>query len=141
MTPPRLEDTADHAADVAAINAVIADTETAFNTNDPDLLTAHFAADATAVAADGTRLDGARAIRDAAERLFAGPLRDQYARYTVAAIRFPHPDLALVIKHATAVTRAGDPIDVGHTMTSLYVLVRHQLRWWIVARQNTLRAT
>jgi hypothetical protein len=41
MTEPVIADTAsDHDADVAAVQAVIADTERAFNTNDPDLLNA-----------------------------------------------------------------------------------------------------
>ena len=80
MTAPALaghEHDPDHDDDPAAIRAVIADTERAFNTGDADLLVEHMAAD-------------------------------------------------------------GTPIDLDHTMTALYVLVREQGRWWIAARQNTL---
>lgn len=138
-TPPRIEDTtADHAADVAAIAGVIADVQAGFNGKDPELSTAHFAANATAVTATGVEVDGIEALREANRTGLAGPLSDQYARYELQRVSFPRPDVALAYKHATATTPDGEPIDVGHAMVALYVLVREAGRWWIVARQNTL---
>ena len=75
---------------------------------------------------------------EASTALFAGPLRDQRARYELADVLFVRPDVALAHKHATAIDEAGMPISVGHAMTALYVLVRENGRWWVVARQNTL---
>lgn len=139
MTAPRILDTTvDHAADVEAIRQVIADAERAFNTNDAELLVEHFAENATAVGVTGARLDSRDAVLAASRGLFAGALRDQRARYDLADLVFVRPDVALAHQHATAVDADGQPLSVGHAMTALYVLVREQGRWWVVARQNTL---
>jgi len=138
-TPPTVHDeTVDHAADLEAIEQIIRDTETAFNTNDADLLAAHMAADAVTVSVTGAELHGRDQILDAARSLLTGALRDQFARYDVDAVRFLRPDVALVHKRATATDASGTPIDLDHTMSALYVLTRQDGRWWIVARQNTL---
>ena len=138
MTVPRIEDTADHTADVAAIRRVIADVEKGFNENDADLLVEHFAQNATAVAVTGMQLDGRAAMLAASRAGLAGPLRDQRARYELADVLFVRPDVAVAHKHARAIDEAGEPLDVGHVMSALYVLVREDGRWWVVARQNTL---
>ena len=140
-TAPTIEDTtADHAADRAAIEAIIADVETGFNTKDPELSVAHFARNATAVTVGGARSSGLDALLEAHRAAFAGPLRDQFARYDVLDVVFLRPDVALAHKAARAVQADGTPIDVGHAMVALYVLVKEHGRWWIVARQNTLVA-
>jgi uncharacterized protein (TIGR02246 family) len=139
MSAPHIEDTGtDHPTDVAAIRRVIADAERAFNTNDADLLVEHFAENVTAVGVTGDQLDGRAAVLEASTVLFAGPLRDQRARYELADVLFVRPDVALARTHATAIDAAGNPLSVGHAMTALYVLVRENGRWWVVARQNTL---
>jgi uncharacterized protein (TIGR02246 family) len=74
----------------------------------------------------------------ASRSLFAGPLRDQGARYELVDVLFVRPDVALARKNATAVGPDGEPLSVGHAMIALYVLVREDGRWWVVGRQNTL---
>jgi uncharacterized protein (TIGR02246 family) len=139
MSAPHIQDTAtDHADDVEAIRRVIADAERAFNTNDAELLVEHFAENATAVGVTGAQLDGRAAVLEASKGLFAGPLRDQRARYVLADVVFVRPDVALAHQHATAVDEQGADLSVGHAMTALYVLIREHGRWWIAARQNTL---
>ena len=139
MDAPHIEDTTtDHAADVEDVRRVIADAETAFNANDADLLVEHFARNATAVGVTGALLVGRDAVLEAGRTLFAGPLRDQRARYELVDVLFVRPDVALARKHATAVGPDGEPVAVGHAMTALYVLVRENARWWVVSRQNTL---
>jgi uncharacterized protein (TIGR02246 family) len=128
------------ADDVAAINAVIPDVETAFNTKDPELGVRHFAADAAAVDVRGRVTVGAEALLEAHRAGFGGPLREQYASYEVADIAFVRPDVALARKLATATDEEGVAHQVGHAMVALYVLVREDGRWWIAARQNTLTA-
>ena len=138
---PTIEDTTtDHAADQAAIEAIVADVETGFNTKDPELSVAHFARNATAVTVGGVHSSGLDALLEAHRAAFAGPLRDQFARYDVIDIVFLHPDVAVAHKAARAVQSDGTPIDVGHAMVAVYVLVKEHGRWWIVARQNTLVA-
>jgi uncharacterized protein (TIGR02246 family) len=126
------------AADVAAIAGVIADVERGFNTKDVELSVKHFAPDATAVGVRGLLLAGRDELLEAHRAGYAGPLRDQYARYELDDVRFLRPDVALAYKRATAATREGEPLDVGHAMIALYVLVRDDGRWRIAARQNTL---
>ncbi|TQM15284.1 SgcJ/EcaC family oxidoreductase [Pseudonocardia kunmingensis] len=139
MTFPHIEDTStDHAADIVAIRGVIADIEKGFNDNDAELLVEHFAAGATAVTATGAQVDGRQALLEVSRAGLAGPLRDERARYELADVRFVRPDVAVAHKHAWAVDGTGEPIDVGHAMSALYVLVREDARWWVVARQNTL---
>jgi uncharacterized protein (TIGR02246 family) len=128
----------EHAADVAAIRRVIADIETGFNTNDPELSVAHFTDDATAVNVAGVLLAGRDALLDANRSGLAGPLRDQHARYELGEITFLRPDVAIAHKRATAVDAAGEPLDVGHAMIALYVFVRDGGEWRVAARQNTL---
>ncbi|WP_219414572.1 SgcJ/EcaC family oxidoreductase [Pseudonocardia nigra] len=139
MTAPRIEDTStDHAADVEAIRRVIADIEKGFNTGDAELLVEHFTQNATAVAVSGAQLDGRDALLAFSRTALAGPLRGQRARYELADVQFVRPDVAVAHKHAQALDEAGEPADVGHAMSALYVLVREGGRWWVVARQKTL---
>ncbi|GAA4539560.1 SgcJ/EcaC family oxidoreductase [Pseudonocardia xishanensis] len=137
---PTLADPTDRPADAAAIRAVIADVEAGLNGNDPDLMTRHFAADAVAVGVNGRPHLGLEALR-AAHVSAVGPggfLRDQYARYEVVSVTFPSDDVALARKLARAVDAEGEPVDLDHAMSALYVFVRRDGRWWIAARQNTL---
>lgn len=139
MDAPHIEDTGvDHTDDVEQIRRVIADAEQAFNDNDADLLVAHFAANVTAVGVTGALLGGRSAVLEAGRSLFAGPLRDQRARYDLSGVLFVRPDVALARKQATAIDAGGSPLSLDHTVTALYVLVRERGRWWVVGRQNTL---
>jgi uncharacterized protein (TIGR02246 family) len=128
----------DHTDDVAAIRAVIADIEAGFNANDAERSVAHFAEDATAVNVAGVLVAGRRALLDAHRAGFAGPLRDQYARYELGEVTFLRPDVAVAHKRARAVDASGEPLDLDHTMIALYVFVRDGDRWQVAARQNTL---
>ncbi|WP_336083245.1 SgcJ/EcaC family oxidoreductase [Nocardia sp. SSK8] len=137
--PPVIDDhTVDHTADIAAIRAIIADTQTAMNTNDPELLTAPFAANATVGNAAGMLISGREDLLAANRFGLAGFLKDEYVRYDVTDIRFLRPDIALAYKQARATTPEGDLIDTEAAMIALYVLVKENGRWWTAARQNTL---
>jgi uncharacterized protein (TIGR02246 family) len=139
MTAPRIEDTSlDHTADVEAIRQVIADVEKGFNDNDADLLVEHFAENGSAVSVNGQQLDGRDTMLEGSRAALAGPLRDEHARYRLADVVFVRPDVAVAHKHAWATDAAGEPVDVGHAMSALYVLTKEGERWWVVARQNTL---
>ncbi|ASR37864.1 DUF4440 domain-containing protein [Prauserella marina] len=125
-------------ADIAALKKVIEDTETAYNTNDAELMTKYFAAEASVVNAVGKRIVGREALLAANQQGLASFLKDQYVRYDVIEINFVRPDVALVHKQARATTSAGRLIDEDPAMLALYVLEKENDRWWIVVRQNTL---
>jgi uncharacterized protein (TIGR02246 family) len=127
----------DHAADRAAIEQLIADAEAGFNAHDAERAVANFAPDASAVTVRGAHVTGREALREAYRAGFDGPLRDQSARYELADVTFLRRDVAVAHKRAIATTPDGEPIDVGHSMLALYVLVREDGRWWIAARQDT----
>jgi uncharacterized protein (TIGR02246 family) len=128
----------DHADDIAAIRAVIADIEAGFNEKDAERSVAHFTDDAAAVNVAGVLIAGREALLDAHRAGYARPLRDQYARYDLGEVTFLRPDVAIAHKRARAVSPDGDPIELDHTMIALYVFVRNRGRWQIAARQNTL---
>ena len=128
----------DHAADITAIRAVIAEIETGFNEHDAERSVAQFTDDATAVNVGGVLIAGRDALLAAHRAGFAGPLREQYARYELGEITFLRPDVAVAHKQARAIDADGNPIDVDHTMIALYVFVRDDGRWRVAARQNTL---
>jgi uncharacterized protein (TIGR02246 family) len=124
--------------DEAAIRRIVADVQTAYNTNDAQLMNPHFAADASVVTALGKRIDGIDALREFTEKAMAGVLRQEYVRYDVTDVRFVRPDVALAYKHATATDSEGRPLELDHSMIALYVLVKEDGRWQVAARQNTL---
>jgi uncharacterized protein (TIGR02246 family) len=140
-SPTVVDTSTDHEDDVAAIRQVIADIETGFNTNDPDLSVAHFTRNASSVNVFGAQLTGWDALLEANRTGLAGHLRDESARYELSDIVFIRPDVAIAHKHAWATGPNGETIDVGHTMVALYVLVNEDGKWWIAARQNTLVPT
>jgi uncharacterized protein (TIGR02246 family) len=135
---PVIENTKNHDEDIAAITRIIEDTQTAYNTNDAELLTKHFARNGSAVNVMGMRTAGRDAVLEANRKGLAGFLHDQYVRYEISDLLFVRPDVAIVGKHARAATAGGELIDIDHVMVAVYVLVKEDGRWWIVARQNTL---
>lgn len=137
--PPVIDDrTTDHADDIAAIKQFVTNVQTAYNTNDPELMTDDFAANSTVVNAMGIQLTGREALLDANRHGLAGFLRDEHVRYDVTDITFLRPDVAIAHKTAQATTADGELIDAQPSMIALYVLVKENGRWWTAARQNTL---
>lgn len=136
---PVIEDTTvDHTADRAAIEDIIGRVETAYNTNDAELMVSDLAENALIGNAVGVLQTGRETVLEASRAGFAGFLKDQYVRYEVLDITFPLPDMALAHKGARATDAAGELLDLDHAMVALYVLVKKDGRWWVVARQNTL---
>ncbi|WP_051027154.1 SgcJ/EcaC family oxidoreductase [Nocardia higoensis] len=131
-------DDQDHAADVTAIEQIIRRVETAYNTNDAELMTADFTADASVVNALGIQIRGYDALLAANRAGLAGFLKDEYVRYDLSDITFLRPDVAIAHKTARATTADGELLDREPAMIAVYVLVRQDGRWQTAARQNTL---
>ncbi|MFF0492266.1 SgcJ/EcaC family oxidoreductase [Nocardia sp. NPDC004068] len=123
--------------DIAEIRALIGRVEAGFNTNDADLMSGDFTADATAVNAVGTLIRGREALLEASRAGLAGFLKDEYVRYDLVDVTFLRPDIAVAHKHARATTADGTLIDREPAMIALYVLVKENGRWRTAARQNT----
>jgi hypothetical protein len=104
-------------SDFEQIRRVIADVERGFNAHDATLANEHV-------------------VPRAAITIEVRP--DQYARYEVRDVLLLRPDVALVDVEVHGTTEDGEPIDLDHTMSSLYVMVKQVDRWWIAARQSTL---
>ncbi|MFD0000259.1 SgcJ/EcaC family oxidoreductase [Nocardia sp. NPDC127526] len=138
QAPTVVDTTVDHDDDIRAIEQIITNVETAYNTNDAELMTADFTANAAVVNAMGTLMVGREALLAANQAGLAGFLKDEYARYDVLDITFLRPDVAIAHKVARATTPDGDLIDQDPAMIALYVLTKQDGRWWTAARQNTL---
>ena len=135
---PNVEDATDHADDVAAIAGVISDVETGFNTKDPELSVEHFVSNASVTTALGVRVSGWESLLEANRVGLAGPLRDQYARYSIDDLVFVRHDVAIVHKTAMSASAKGELLGSDPAMVALYVMVKEGGRWWIAARANTL---
>ncbi|EID55318.1 SgcJ/EcaC family oxidoreductase [Saccharomonospora xinjiangensis] len=136
--PPLVEYSSPAEDDIAAIRQIIADTETAYNTNDAELMTKHFACNATVVNAMGVTLSGVDEIVESTRQGLAGFLRDEHVRYDLLDVLFVRPDVALAYKGARATDAEGNLLDAEHVMKVLYVVVKEDGRWWAVARHHTL---
>jgi uncharacterized protein (TIGR02246 family) len=78
-----------------------------------------------------------RLIADLEAGFNAAP-NGQFARYELGEISFLRPDVAVAHMRAQATDEAGEPIDVGHSMVTLYVFVRDDGSWRVAAQQSTL---
>ncbi|MFI9534203.1 SgcJ/EcaC family oxidoreductase [Nocardia fusca] len=127
----------DHTADIAAIEQLIKDVETGYNTNDAELMVSGFLANAAAGNAVGTVITGREALLEAARLGLSGFLKDEYVVYELTDIVFLRPDIAIAHKAARARTADGVLLDRDPAMVALYVLVAEHGRWWVAARHNT----
>ena len=121
-----------------SIDDVIHRTEAAFNANDPEALADTFADDAWSVGVTGQVLHGRAEILDVSRQLFAGGLKEQFARYVVDEVRHLAPDVAVARKLVYATDERGNDLAADHAMVALYVLVRGETGWRVVAHQNTI---
>jgi len=121
-----------------SIEEVIHQTEAAFNASDPEALSDTFTDDAWSVGVTGQVLHGREEILEVSRALFTGALRGQFARYVVDEVRHLAPDVAVARKLAYATDDQGNDLGADHAMVALYVLVRGEAGWRVVARQNTL---
>ncbi|MEO3796514.1 SgcJ/EcaC family oxidoreductase [Nonomuraea sp. B10E15] len=136
---PVIEDSSvDHSADREAIAQIIKNVETAYNTNDAELMVSDLASNAIMGNAVGMLAHGRDVVLEASRAGLAGFLKDEYVRYDVLDVVFLRPDVAIAHKGARAANDKGELIDREHVMVALYVLVKENGRWWAVARHNTL---
>lgn len=139
MNRPTIQDTTvDHQQDSLAIQQLIAEIEAGFNQHDPAQLMAPLMQNAVVVNVAGKKATGWDALYAIARDGLAGPLRNEYARYTVQEILYLRPDVAVAHIHGQATTPTGELLPEGQQMIAHYIFVKELDRWWVASRQNTL---
>jgi hypothetical protein len=73
-------------------------------------------------------------VRDA----FNASDNGQFARYEVTGVWFPALDLAFAHVAVDAATEDGEPLEIDHSMRSVFVLGRVGAGWVVLAREDTV---
>lgn len=120
------------------IRQTIADMESAFNQHDADALDRHFTQDSTWVNVMGEMLSGWEQINNAHKVVLKGPLLHSYAKYFVEKLVFLRQDVAIAHIRQYPATSKGELIEDGQGSLAIYVMVKDQDTWLLVAGQNTL---
>ncbi|MBH5318444.1 SgcJ/EcaC family oxidoreductase [Paenibacillus sp. GSMTC-2017] len=123
------------------IRGVITEMESAFNRHDAEALDLHFTQNATWVNVFGERLTGWNQINEAHKFVLEGPLKDSYASYKIESIVFAHSDVAIAHIRQFPTTAEGEKIDGGQGSIAIYVLVKEEEVWRLIAGQNTFVKT
>ena len=119
-----------------AVRAVLDGVYAAWAANDADAFVASYSPHATA-ALPGTFLRDRAAIHATMKALFNGALKGSRAIHEVQSVRFPRPDLALVINRGAAVLAGqAKPADDGWS-SETWVLSKSSGAWQVEAFHNS----
>ena len=128
---------ADHAADVAALRELFARTIEAWGRGDAEAFGAAFTEDADYVIYTGTHYRGRRKIVDVHDALWARFLKNSRLYGEITDIRFPAPDVAVIVSRGGVLRRRASRPRAVKVQT--YVAVRRDGGWLFTAFQNTSR--
>lgn len=125
-----------HAADEAAIQAVLDASYKAWAAGDAEGMVADYAPDATAIM-PGSLRDGREVIRKSMAEAFAGPLQGSSTVNRRLSVRFLGADAAIVVTESGIqfAGQAGVP-DAGK-VNATWVFSRSDGRWLIAAYHNS----
>ena len=126
------------AAEIAAIEQVVATVEHAQQNELPDEFVGLFRPDAIWTTAHGRRLTGREEISAFTHQVLPGAMRHSTATYEVAHVLFIRPDVAAVKVRQRPVTLDGRPIEGENEGSPLYVMAKENGDWRLVAGQNTV---
>ena len=136
---PAPQDTANDAAQLAAIHHLVADAERL--QSDLEGFTGLLTDDAVIVNFGGRRVRGRDAIRDAMRTALASPLADVITSQTVEAVRFIRPDVAIVelVKFIDDRRETADPASrpLADRGMLTFVVVERDGAWRIASAQTT----
>jgi uncharacterized protein (TIGR02246 family) len=125
-----------HAADEAAIQAVLTDSYKAWDAGDADGMVADYTEDATAIL-PGSLRDGREAIRESMAAAFAGPLQGSSTWNRQLGIRFIGADGAIVISES-AIRFAGETeVPESRKVNATWVFEKRDGRWMVAAYHNS----
>lgn len=120
------------AAEIAAIEQVVAVVEHSQNNELPDEFVSLFRADAIWTTGGGKRLFGRDAISAFTHRVLPGAMQDTTVTFDIEHVLFIRPDVAAV--KVRQVYQAPDGQQVG---TPLFVMAKEHGQWRLAACQNT----
>ena len=132
---------------VAAVDALVAELQAGWDTRDADLSNRHFAADVLWGSPFGAVLQGYETLHEIHVRLKQEGRGGPSARYEVAGVLSPTPDVILAQVRRVALGPDGEPVPPRlpgaggsgpFSEMALYALVRRDGEWWLAAGQNTL---
>ncbi len=125
------------AADLKAIEQVIAAIEHAQVNELPEDFLALFRSDAIWTTAHGKLLTGIDEIAEFTRRTLPGAMKDGSVRYELVDVLFIRPDVAAVKARGQYLTLDGEP--TGNPTSPLYVMAKEDGRWLLTANQNTFQ--
>src|SRR6185312_7016794 len=120
-------------SDEQAIQTILDELQTAWNSANSRAWAAHFAEDATFIHIFGGQLDGRTAIEGSHRVIFDTIYKNSRMTLTLRAIRQVRPDVAVVWTRGLVATAQGSEVDTRPTM----VFVKDSGQWQIIAFQNT----
>jgi uncharacterized protein (TIGR02246 family) len=124
-------------SDRAAIEAIVANLEAAWNAGDGEAYAAPFSPDADFVTIRAEHFRGRDAIASGHAGIFWTIYAGSVNRYTVESVRLLRPDVALVHVHAVLDAPSG-PMAGRHMARFSAVLTREAGGWQIASLHNTL---
>jgi uncharacterized protein (TIGR02246 family) len=124
------------ADDVAAIQAVLADSYKAWEAGDADAMVAHYTADATAIMTGSFR-DSREVIRDSMALAFEGPLKGSTTRNKQLGLRFVGRDAAIVVSESGILLAGRTEVPDAGKVNATWVLEKRDGRWLIAAYHNS----
>ena len=124
-------------SDRAAVEAIVANLETAWNAGDGSKFGASFSIDADFVTIRAEHLRGRETIASGHAAIFRTIYAGSINRYTVESVRLLRPDVALVHVHSVLNAPSG-PLAGRHTARFSAVLTSEAGGWQIASLHNTL---
>ena len=124
------------AADVAAVDARLAELVAAWNAGDLEAYARPFTDDAVYVTYFGRKLIGREGIIEGHRRVFAGAYRGSRLLNQQAAYRFVRPDVVIAVQDGGVETEPGASPEEDRRNTLTYVLVKDDGEWRIASFHN-----
>jgi uncharacterized protein (TIGR02246 family) len=125
-----------HAADVAAIQAVLVDSYQAWEAGDADGMVANYTADATAIMTGSLR-DSRDVIRENMARAFEGPLKGSSTRNKALSLRFVGRDAAIMVSESGILFPGDNEVPDTGKVNATWVFEKRDGQWLIAAYHNS----
>jgi uncharacterized protein (TIGR02246 family) len=125
-----------HAADVAAIQAVLVDSYQAWEAGDADGMVANYTADATAIMTGSLR-DSRDVIRENMARAFEGPLKGSSTRNKTLSLRFVGRDAAIMVSESGILFPGDNEVPDTGKVNATWVFEKRDGQWLIAAYHNS----
>ena len=124
------------AEDVAAIQAVLADSYEAWEDGDADGMVADYTPDATAIMTGSLR-DSRDVIRQSMALAFGGPLKGSSTYNKQLSLRFVGRDAAIVVSESGILFAGDTEVPDARKVNATWVFEKRDGQWLIAAYHNS----